>query len=144
MYTRRFSKYSERARNHVVKFSRALILARALCEGACYRDYIFRVRSERHNCLGFVFYDVRETLYLAATAKRLSSVAVAALPPRTVSFTAVVEKFSVRGEDVKIYATPKWKRALPLKYSSPRNIRYFCLGEANIVDIPRNVYLGCG
>lgn len=85
--------------------------ARALYEGACYRDYIFRVRGQRRNCLGLVFYDVRETLCPAATAKRLSSVAVAALPLRT--------RYSRRGEDfrrgrgggggdVKIYATPKW------------------------------------
>lgn len=134
------------ARGHVVKYSRALMPARALCEGACYRDYIFCVRGERRNCPDFVFYDVRETLCLAATAKRLSSVAVAALPPRIRRSAAVVAvvrgegEFSARGEGVKIYATPKWKGARALNYSSLRNIGYAtsAFGETNATDALRN------
>lgn len=61
-------------RGYVVKYSRALMPARALYEGARYRDYIFRVHGKRRNCPGFVFYDVREILCISATTERLSSV----------------------------------------------------------------------
>jgi hypothetical protein len=54
------AQLSEYHRAHVVKYGRAFN-ARALCEGACYCDYIFRVRDTVVTVRPR-FYDVRETL----------------------------------------------------------------------------------
>jgi len=101
---RALSKYTAseraraRARGHVVKYSRALMPARALYEGARYRDYIFRVHGKRRNCPGFVFYDAREILCPRPRSGCHRSADRAAFPPRNRCHfvTADGEDFSIR------------------------------------------------
>jgi len=127
--------------------------ARALCEGARYCDYIFRVRGERRNCPSFVFYDVRETLcprHETVVIGRGNLGASAEDPPFCHSRreTFLVRRVG-RGGQCENLRVPKWKRAPPLNYSSPWNIGYAtsappCFDDANAVGVPRNVYLGFG